>query len=153
MANAGGKKLDDNVQSSPVVQARDDNLLEWENENVVVFSGYLGRPSAPGGKWRLYRTLTLDEYILFNKDDVLHIANERSSGQEAELIQEVQPVYIWLKSSTPVERILPQFLAGEIASLYMPQADIMRNLNALTANGFTLPTEGGGGTNIAICVH
>jgi hypothetical protein len=144
-----------NIKPSLNVQARDADLANWKNESIVVLSGYLGGPeeNSTDTRWRLCRKLALDEYILFDKADVLHIANEVINGVQVDPQLESTPVQIWLKSSVPVQRILPQFLAGEIASLYMPQADILRSLNALTSNGFTMPTEGGGGTNIAICVH
>jgi hypothetical protein len=126
-----------NVQSSPIVKDR-DNDRDWRREKAAVLSGFLGAPllgdddkPLPGRdvdrvpKWRLYRTLAMDEYIEFNEEDVLHIVNESRAGQDAPRVDE--RVLVWLRSSATVTPVR-DFLAGEIADSYMPEADFLAGL-------------------------
>jgi hypothetical protein len=108
---------------------------DWHDERTVVVSGYLGQPAytKPGkvslarpGYWRLFRTLNLDEYIEFLELDVVHIEQQPSApGQDQRLV----PVIIWLREGARVRPIrVHDFLVGEVANQYMPEADLAARL-------------------------
>lgn len=105
-----------------------DKDSDWQEERTIVVSGYLGQPKVPPtrpGYWRLFRTLNLDEYIEFREDDVVHVEKQPSSAPDQRLVA----IIIWLRESARVRPIrVHDFLIGEVANQYMPQADLAARL-------------------------
>jgi len=126
-------------------------------EDAVVLSGFLGRPlTGPGGapipgreldlepKWRLYRTLAMNEYIEFNEVDVIHYENVSKVGEAPGSAPRAdERVLLWLSPSASVTPI-KTFLAGDIADMYMAEADILANLVDVAAGQVRFITRAGG---------
>ncbi len=146
----------DGVQSSPIVATR-DRVKNLGREKMVVLSGFLGTPLVgPGGKlivgrepegkpkWRLYRTLAMDEYIEFDESDVVHYENVSKVGEAPGSAPRAdERVLIWLRPSAPVTPI-KSFLAGEIADMYLPETDILANMVDVAAGQVRFITRAGG---------
>lgn len=114
-----------------------DADANWQAERTVVVSGYLGQPNVPPtrpGYWRLFRTLNLDEYIEFCEDDVIHVEEQpwavRDNPVEpSKTGKRLVPIMIWLRETARVRPIrVHDFLVGEIANKYMPEADLAARL-------------------------
>ena len=85
--------------------------------DVRVLTGFLGR-SAREGYWRLYQTATLDEYVEFAEDDVVH--NRALDKQDSPLGGTV----VWVRREANLQHTRSasreaqaDFLQGTIAAL------------------------------------
>jgi hypothetical protein len=129
------KPAPDQVKSSPIVEKKQADS-NWRNVATIVVSGYLSEPphrSLPPAdwRWRLYRTLALDEYLEFFWRDVVHIENVSVAppgGAPSGPTDPLEPVVIWLGVNARVS--LGDFLVGEVADMYMPHADLAASLGS-----------------------
>jgi hypothetical protein len=111
------------IGQSKIVKKWEEND-RWGGAPAVVLSGYLGGPNDAktgnpvtlNGYYRLYRTLDFIDYIEFQDDPtvVLHVEQESDDYGK---------VTVWLSASASVLYIR-SFLAGEIADMFLPGADL-----------------------------
>jgi hypothetical protein len=89
---------------------------------TTVLVGFLGK-SPQEGRWRLYTTARLDEYVEFDEDDVRH--SEPLSERESS----VGGTRVWLRLGAPAQQtrvharqVQAEFLSGPIVSQFLSSA-------------------------------
>lgn len=87
----------------------------------MVLTGWLGK-STRDGRWRLYFTPQLDEYVEFKEEDVLR---SQSLGSE----QTEGPTTLWVERGASLEhtrttsrQVQAEFLGGEVAANFLAGA-------------------------------
>jgi hypothetical protein len=124
------------VKSSPIVEAREKEQ-EWRGVSTVVVSGYLSGPrptEIPVSEWRwkLYRTLALDDYLEFKWEDVVHFENVNTDTKTT-TTDNLEPAVLWLSENALVS--IGDFLVGEVAELFLPHADLASSLGSQARGG------------------
>jgi hypothetical protein len=118
----------DNAGSSAKQPLKQDSLVDEltqdarQQQPTIQVSGWLGR-GGDEGKWNLFLTPKLDEYIQFSEQDVIH---------SQPLSVDFSPLggtIVWLRAGTSVRHVTvatldtqADFLAGSIASTYLAGA-------------------------------
>ena len=134
------------VKSSPIVEMKKADQ-DWREVPTIVVSGYLSEPPNRTiipiqWRWKLYRTLALDEYLQFDWKDVVHVENVRVNDNDDDHddddhddddhddteVNPLEPVVIWLGVNARVS--IGDFLVGEVADMYMPHADLAASLGS-----------------------
>ncbi len=107
---------------------------------TLVLAGFLGKGADPG-RWRLYLTRQLDEFVEFDEPDVLHTERIGQGDEDAD------KTWVWIKPEAlgRAERTgasrQAAFLQGDIAASF---ADATARVRRLHAGGPLLVGRGGG---------
>jgi hypothetical protein len=118
----------DNPGSSPKQPLKQDSLVDQltqdtrQQQPTIQVTGWLGR-AGDEGKWNLFLSPRLDEYIQFSEQDVIHSQALQSD------FSPLGGTIVWLREGTSVHHIKvatldaqADSLAGSIASTYLAGA-------------------------------
>ncbi len=109
------------LRSNPLIEE-----IRNLGKNLVPISGYLQKDEAKD-TWRLYRSLAFDEYLRFGKDVVEFVFQVSKDHQKQGDPEALEPAIVWFGGATEVDRV-QTFLVGDLATLYLPHADLAASL-------------------------
>lgn len=123
MADQVNPDIPEGQQSSSAKQEmQQDELIDKlipdpsQQQPLTVLSGFLGR-SSQVGHWRIYLSLTLDEYVEIPEEDIIH---SQSLGPEQSALGGTM---VWVRTGTPLQytrtmsrQIQAEFLQGPITT-------------------------------------
>ena len=95
-------------------------------ESLIVLPGFLGRSTQPG-KWRLYSTPALNEYIDIAESDIVHsVQSDPGPTSLGRTILWLTPSAQVKYTRTSVQTVQAEFLQGPIAQRPAPPTGFLR---------------------------